>query len=1824
VKRSGVLIIAALISGVAIGLFLKRTAEQELFGQLESELKAACDCSLVAKTWDVNLLSLTARATNVAVVENGEEKLKFKEILGDFSLKALRDHQVLITNLKLIDGFSKGVSPDTAPFKFIARLAKPLPPEKNYPGRWKLRLLTLDVINTSFKERRDSITLSGTGLTLSMYQDEQTNVTILPKLESFEIASKDLRKRFSLGTLAADIYATDDLATFKKVDLSKGSNGVVISAKSETANNDRLTGEGSFSFDREYLKLPKWFEGNFRGPLILGGSLGNPDLSISNIESSDAPISVQLSKPISIKDGKLSGVIHGTIGDGVFDDVSISGLDATLSLDGKLDEPKIGFKGTVQELSKKGINTGRLSFEGKIEDGIKFAASGEKLFAQGILKSPDNEKEDSYLENLNIKTNALQTWKDAFVTSELNLSGPVSKLSGTGKFTVENAGTAPLGGEVKMKDGNLSLSLVDSKGTTDLTVETHEAEGTLTLDLRELPLKTFSSSISCGDLSLLGKYSFSTENPLTGSGNIEGFKASLGCSDSPLTISGPQKLLIKDGKIFVSGIEVNSEAKGLNLDGTISTDGSLDLKGEGSLDLASLAGSLTSLDDISGRISVDAGITGSIGAPSIQGLISLDKIGLDIASADLSASGFTGTLDFKENELQVRSLNGEINGGNVELKGALNPFDLSSSSLEMSFEDVQIEPAPSAFLVIDGAISLSHLASPVTTLSGDLNIESGEYQKNIDIMSVIKSLTQFLLQKSPTTLAPSNSNINLDLRVKGDHDIFVLTNWLGAELQGDIEVKGTLSSPNFSGLISAVSGWFGFRNKRFEVNTAEIHFYPDKPEPELYLLGETTVRPPSGELATILLQANGPISRPRVELFSDQGLTQREMILLITGGKVSSDSTLANAVGVSLQGDTSSSLMDEIPFLPGPLHGLLRLITRVDSLDIEPRVDPRTGENIPYATATKNLSRRLWLVGESALSGTGKEHSARAVFSLLPYLNISGGIESSVVSDSAALSADATLTLLSRRKRLTKYVFKGDFSKDEDDLRADLRLNESVPQSLTSLGRREKDILKIFHNLGYLSAAVSTVCDEQDKDLCKKVIFNINEGPRFKVTSISYAGDDPLPVIKSLPTIVRPVDATKEFLDDIQKEILSSLRNEGYLSSRVNTNYSIINGSESFATIEIKLGRPVTFVFIGNKEFTNEEFFETIKLFDRKQPFGVNTISILTENIERLYRENGFLLTTIRSERIENAESNRITYRVYIEEGPRISVGKVVLVGASELSENKIRKGFEKLGEDIYRRMFLPSYVLDEEIAANINVLLGLYDEDGFYGTSITQEIQLLEESNQAQVSYKISEGQKEKKHWLEITNVPADVTLQQLPKDTYSRATANKYLESAIEALRSAAYNTASLHTSYDQTRDIYVVKINPGEKTIVNDIKIEGNSSISSEVIEDTLLIRKGAAWSSDKIQKSQLALLKLGAFSRVEVIPADNIVDSSKETLLVRVVERPLNTLEVGGGANSELGIHAFGEATDLSLFKDGKSLTLRLDGYYDPTEGDISEGVGSIRFTYPSFLRSNLNLSEEVRFQRQELSSLPFDLDRMSLGSTLYESSEDFTYSFGHTIFQENLNNVAPDAILSSLDNGIVTLSSIGGSLRWDYRDAPLLPTKGYLLGIESKLSSESLASDANYAGVSGTASHFLPFRLFERQVVLATGLRSGVMDAFQGTDEIPISQRYFLGGRTSVRGYRENSLGPRGVDGSVLGGDLFFVGNIELQFRLYEVLSIQPFFDVGNVYLLSDSTDTLKSGAGLGFRYLSPIGPVGVDFGYPLNGTPDGRDVRVTFNIGTTF
>jgi outer membrane protein insertion porin family len=143
----------------------------------------------------------------------------------------------------------------------------------------------------------------------------------------------------------------------------------------------------------------------------------------------------------------------------------------------------------------------------------------------------------------------------------------------------------------------------------------------------------------------------------------------------------------------------------------------------------------------------------------------------------------------------------------------------------------------------------------------------------------------------------------------------------------------------------------------------------------------------------------------------------------------------------------------------------------------------------------------------------------------------------------------------------------------------------------------------------------------------------------------------------------------------------------------------------------------------------------------------------------------------------------------------------------------------------------------------------------------------------------------------------------------------------------------------------------------------------------------------------------------------------------------------------------------------------------------------------------------------------------------------------------------------------------------------------------------------------------------------KKTVLATSFRLGLKEPFGSTLQVPISERFFAGGSTTLRGFGLDLAGPLDpATGAPLGGNTLFIANFELRIPVAGNFSVAPFYDAGNVFarIRDFKLATFSNTLGIGLRYRTPFGPIRVDIGRNLAPPPGQPSTKVFFTIGNPF
>jgi outer membrane protein insertion porin family len=387
-------------------------------------------------------------------------------------------------------------------------------------------------------------------------------------------------------------------------------------------------------------------------------------------------------------------------------------------------------------------------------------------------------------------------------------------------------------------------------------------------------------------------------------------------------------------------------------------------------------------------------------------------------------------------------------------------------------------------------------------------------------------------------------------------------------------------------------------------------------------------------------------------------------------------------------------------------------------------------------------------------------------------------------------------------------------------------------------------------------------------------------------------------------------------------------------------------------------------------------------------------------------------------------------------------------------------------------------------------------------------------------------------------------------------------------------------------------VVVISPGPVYKFGEVNVTGLRRLRPSYVHNRFASLQGKTYSPDVLDEKFRELMRTGLFNVLQINPQPEGGNYLRLDIAAEEAKAKEFGVSVGYGSY-EGGIIGFSFA-DRDLFGYGRPLI---------TSIEISERgyKGEILWDDPHFLESDVEL--KIR-----LAALTFDFDgysKFEIGDRI-EFSHSFTkqYKVGLFASQRHVEIISADIDDDLLGNMNYFISSVGLFHTLDLRDSPVVPSRGFVFDQTFELAASAIGSEIEFFRTTARASYFIPFG----KTLLEFGARAGVIrplnESASDITAIPIDERFFNGGSTTVRSFGERELGPHDRHGFPIGGEFYTIFNVEYTFPLYGELQGAVFVDAGNLLPDADNPgfNDMRYGIGAGLRYKLPIGPIRLDYG----------------------
>ncbi len=722
-----------------------------------------------------------------------------------------------------------------------------------------------------------------------------------------------------------------------------------------------------------------------------------------------------------------------------------------------------------------------------------------------------------------------------------------------------------------------------------------------------------------------------------------------------------------------------------------------------------------------------------------------------------------------------------------------------------------------------------------------------------------------------------------------------------------------------------------------------------------------------------------------------------------------------------------------------------------------------------------------------------------------------------------------------------------------------------------------------------------------------------------------------------------PVQVGERFTDEKAAESIKALYATGFfrdvqIQAQGDVLIVIVDERPTISRIE----------FTGMKEFDQEvvrKSLRTVGVADARF-YDKALIDKAEQELKRQYVSKGLFAAEVVTTVTPGAR-NQVAIFFNIDEGPVAKIKEINFIGNKAFSESTLRGEMQ-----LQTGSWLSWYSKDnlyskQKLTADLETIRSYYLNRGYLEFVIeSTQVSITPDKKDIYLTISIREGNK-----FTIKNISLagellgkEKEFQSLltvkPGQTFSSAKLAESTKAIAEKLGSYGYAFAVINPQPDIRRDLNEVDItlvvDAGRRVYVRKVEITGNAKTRDLVLRREMRQFESSWFDSEKIRLSKERINRTGYVKDSEITTVDVPGSPDQIDVNVKVEEKPTGAVTIGAGFSSteklilSAGINqenAFGTGTSIGLnFAIGKINQSIALSQYDPyfTEDGIS------RYT-DLFYRSNkpLYYVGDTAYQIKSVGT------NLKFGVPYTEVDRVF-FGTGFELFDINVTQNTPQPYqnyanawgVSTPPGGRVQTYNIPATVGWarDGRDSALIPSKGSL----QKLSAEVGTPLGNLLFYQLNAQ-YQQYHSFSKGNILSFNGEVGYGEAY-GNKPYPITKNYFVGGIGSVRGYAPGSLGPKYFNNNVglwlpTGGQSKIVTNVEYTFPVPgsgvdKTLRVFTFVDGGNAF--QDINLALRYSYGLGFSWISPLGPLKFSYGIPINSQPTDNIQRLQFQVGTAF
>ncbi|QGZ64431.1 outer membrane protein assembly factor BamA [Paraburkholderia acidisoli] len=716
-----------------------------------------------------------------------------------------------------------------------------------------------------------------------------------------------------------------------------------------------------------------------------------------------------------------------------------------------------------------------------------------------------------------------------------------------------------------------------------------------------------------------------------------------------------------------------------------------------------------------------------------------------------------------------------------------------------------------------------------------------------------------------------------------------------------------------------------------------------------------------------------------------------------------------------------------------------------------------------------------------------------------------------------------------------------------------------------------------------------------------------------------------------------PIKQGDTFTDDKASDAIRALYATGFFSD---VRIAVEGGTVVVQVQE----RPAigTIDFAGIHEFDKDNLTKALKAVGLSPGLSYDKALVdkAEQELKRQYLTRGYYAAEVTTT-VTPIDRNRVGLLFSVIEGPSAKIRQVNFIGTHAFSEGTLRDEMQLSTPNWFSWYTKNDLYSKEKLTGDLENVRSYYLDRGYLEFNIdSTQVSLSPDKKDMYLTVAVHEGQPYTISSINFAGNLLDrepelrklVTIK--PGQRFSAQKLKDTTKAIVDRLGEYGYAFATVNAEpqIDQAHHTVALtlQVDPSRRVYVRQVNITGNTRTRDEVIRREMRQLESSWFDSNRLALSKDRVNRLGYFTDVQVttVPVEGTQD--EVDVDVAVTEKPTGTISLGVGYGSGEGPIISAGVSQDNVFGSGNSLSLNVNTAttyrtLSVTEVDpyfTVDGIKRItdvyyRTTEPLYYSSTNDTSFRIiSYGADTKFGIPFsetdmvyfglgiEQDRLDVDSTTPQTYIDYVNDFGR------VSNTVPFTIGWSRDN----------------RDSALVPSRGYFA-----------QANAEYGTPIGTEYYKADvqsqyYYSFARGFVLGLNLQAGYGNGLGGKP-YPIFKNYYAGGIGSVRGYEPSSLGPRDAStNDPIGGSKMVVGNIELTFPLpgtgYDrTLRVFTFVDGGNVWGTegnSTGANGLRYSYGAGLEWISPIGPLKLDLGFPIVKHAGDQYQKFQFQIGTSF